>query len=314
MYECLNMQPQEEVAQQPLPGSHNTRDILGFNSMALDSSLKRLIPIIPRFLGNPTEYKKWIRNVDKYTVGMSDIEKKRLAFYLSGEPVTETIHNRLTKHPQESFLEFSTGLAKYYDEPQDNYCILKELRTMKQRPEETIQIFGDRLSLFLSMNFSNPDDLPFRIEAEIPEIFLHGLNNVKVQRKLFEYQPKSLKDAIKKAKEFSEEDELFKKHIEPVSHTDNYQHSKPYINMSHNHNSVNLVSSVICHRCNNAGHIARHCRVRIDNDYSQTQPKYHHYNQNMTQDTRHAHNSRYPQREKAGFDNGQRHSGRYTLG
>ena len=194
-------------------------------AILLNGTLRIVEHTVNKFTGVATDFRHWIRSVDIYTASSGDFIKKNVALYRSCEPVTETIHNRITTHPEETFKEFTAFLASCYDTPHDTYSLLTELRAMRQGTHEPIQLFADRISSFLHTHFSSLEDIPCRVEAEIPEVFMHGLSSDRIRKKLLKIKPKSLAESLRIAKDIIREEELFQKHM--PKHSETYRQLSP---------------------------------------------------------------------------------------
>ena len=104
--------------------------------------------IIPSFDGsNPKECKDCIESIGKF-VTLTQVENERVKFvaYQASEgPVSDFLKRYLSRNPEENWRRLKAELQSCFGEVVDSQHALLLLRKVRQKPNESIQVFAERL-------------------------------------------------------------------------------------------------------------------------------------------------------------------------
>jgi hypothetical protein len=218
-----------------------------------------------KFDGNAFKFRQWLENLDTLTSSYPDEMKMRFAVALSTEPVRQAITNYIRENPTISFKEFKKELRSRYDQPFDLHAVMTYLRSLKQGEGESFQLFADRFELEISNVVPEFYLLSPEIEKCLPGIFLDGLKNKKVQRKIFFNTPMSLRETIKAARSVNDQEERYRLHENSLSSplsTKQSFYQEPQINMVTKSNPTNHMfydKQIKCSICSRTNHTTDNC-------------------------------------------------------
>ncbi|CAG2218423.1 unnamed protein product [Mytilus edulis] len=130
----------------------------GHNQQALSAQVEHLSntvgtqsvsQVIPSFGGNPKEFQEWIKAVEKYAVlthAIGNADRVKLIAYQSSKgAVSDYIKRYLTANDQATWDECKTQLTARFSEVTDPQHAFSLLRQVKQKSNETVQVFAERL-------------------------------------------------------------------------------------------------------------------------------------------------------------------------
>ena len=107
--------------------------------------------VITTFDGNPKMYREWIKSIEKY-IGVHDLtidSCSSLAFQASSGAVSSFLNRYISDHKttnqQIRWADLKQELAKRFSDIGDVSLAMANLRSMKQKPNENVQVYCDRL-------------------------------------------------------------------------------------------------------------------------------------------------------------------------
>ena len=117
------------------------------NSLATALSGLRTAGQVPTFKGEPELYTEWIKAIEKQGLlePLNDEQTKRLAFQSAAGPVSDYLQRILAEQAGITWAQLKRGLAARFGDVTDNQHALTLLRKIKQRADENIQVFAERL-------------------------------------------------------------------------------------------------------------------------------------------------------------------------
>ena len=102
---------------------------------------------VPTYDGTPSKFKDWVKALGKYGVltGCDDEKLKLLALQTSQGALSDFIHRWISTHQQKSWKDLKTELQTWFSEVEDRSYALSLLRQVKQKRDESVQIYAERL-------------------------------------------------------------------------------------------------------------------------------------------------------------------------
>lgn len=152
---------------------------------------------IPSYDGNPKEFRSWINSIEKYQI-LNNLEEDKLCTvaYQSSKDVVSSFIKRLVKHPDVSWQYLKKELTYRFSEVQDCKISMKLLSSEKQKQNESVQIFAERLySLAEELCQIKPQG-GIVSELQLIEYFIDGLNQDSLKLKVMEKEPTTFISAV----------------------------------------------------------------------------------------------------------------------
>ena len=220
-------------------------------------STQTISQVVQSFDGNSKEFKNWIKNVEKYgTLTNLDENKLKFVAYQSSKGlVSDYIHRFLTDDPTGTWTDLKEQLKLRFAEIQDPQYAFSLLKTTKQRTDENVQIYAERLLSLATDAYENIEgNLDYK-EKQLVEIFIDGLSHDYLRLKLMRENHATLSNALKSAIHEQSVRARFelRSQINGLDNitTDNIQTDIDYIR-----------SSIVCTYCKKHGHSIEICRRR----------------------------------------------------
>ena len=220
-------------------------------------STQTISQVVQSFDGNSKEFKNWIKNVEKYgTLTNLDENKLKFVAYQSSKGlVSDYIHRFLTDDPTGTWTDLKEQLKLRFAEIQDPQYAFSLLKTTKQKTDENVQIYAERLLSLATDAYENIEgNLDYK-EKQLVEIFIDGLSHDYLRLKLMRENHATLSNALKSAIHEQSVRARFelRSQINGLDNitTDNIQTDIDYIR-----------SSIVCTYCKKHGHSIEICRRR----------------------------------------------------
>ena len=220
-------------------------------------STQTISQVVQSFDGNSKEFKNWIKNVEKYgTLTNLDENKLKFVAYQSSKGlVSDYIHRFLTDDTTGTWTDLKEQLKLRFAEIQDPQYAFSLLKTTKQKTDENVQIYAERLLSLATDAYENIEgNLDYK-EKQLVEIFIDGLSHDYLRLKLMRENHATLSNALKSAIHEQSVRARFelRSQINGLDNitTDNIQTGIDYIR-----------SSIVCTYCKKHGHSIEICRRR----------------------------------------------------
>ena len=220
-------------------------------------STQTISQVVQSFDGNSKEFKNWIKNVEKYgTLTNLDENKLKFVAYQSSKGlVSDYIHRFLTDDSTGTWTDLKEQLKLRFAEIQDPQYAFSLLKTTKQKTDENVQIYAERLLSLATDAYENIEgNLDYK-EKQLVEIFIDGLSHDYLRLKLMRENHATLSNALKSAIHEQSVRARFelRSQINGLDNitTDNIQTDIDYIR-----------SSIVCTYCKKHGHSIEICRRR----------------------------------------------------
>lgn len=214
---------------------------------------------IKPYSGSPKGFKEWIRAVEKYqyVIGGDGNSCKVFALQSAEGPVSDFLMRYSQTHGDATWAQMKNELRVRFAEISDPQHALNILRHTKQRKEETVQIFAERLlgvaaEAWEAENLASP-----LVETQLVEIFIDGLFDNAIARKVIREGPRTMQDAVKIA---VAEQVLNKKYVlrNRAFQSQNRQHQ---YERKEEPMEVDSFKGT-CYRCGMQGHRAINCKTK----------------------------------------------------
>jgi len=157
---------------------------------------------VPNFKGDAAEFKAWLRALEKFFLISNVIEDRKknlIAFQACEGPPSDFMNRHLTDNVGVTWAETKQNLQDRFGEPYDAELAFSKLRSIKQRTNETIQIFAERLMSLATEAYEgnmNEANLPL-IESQITNIFIEGLNDRNIKMTCLRRNITNLNEAVR---------------------------------------------------------------------------------------------------------------------
>ena len=135
--------------------------------------------VIPAYTGSPSEFKLWIKNIEKYGMltGLTDDKLKLVAYQSSRNEISDFICRYLSENQAGTWDDFKAELTVRFAEIQDPMHAFTLLRTIKQHTSESCQLYAERLLSLAQQAFEGCDQNLQLIERQLIGFFIDGLQH-----------------------------------------------------------------------------------------------------------------------------------------
>ena len=103
--------------------------------------------IVVRFDGNPKNYRKWIKSIEKHAVlvNVPEARKKVIAYQSSGGAASGFVLRYTTANPDKTCAQLKEQHAVRFSDVTDAQMAFSLLRRVKQKQGESIQNYSERI-------------------------------------------------------------------------------------------------------------------------------------------------------------------------
>ena len=219
--------------------------------------------IVPTFSGTPSAFREWILGIEKFA-RLSNITGNRIrlvAYQSSRGPVSDFIHRYLGAHEDGTWDHLKTELTNRFAEvvdPSHAFCLLRQC---KQKPQENVQIYAERLLTLAEQAYAGlpqGDGAQASIERQLVTYFTDGLAFDYLKMKVLRDNPATLQAAVTIAAGEQNLRKRFDLRLKGSSNSDNRREEPMEVG--------HYRPQKKCFNCKRAGHVAKECRVRKVNE------------------------------------------------
>ena len=147
-----------------------------------------------------TLFSSWLDEIEKYSILAKVDEKnvKLIAYQSARGAVSDFLKRRITSktHQNESWNSLKQVLASRFAYITDEHVAFLMLRKAKQKKDESVVLFSERLINLANNSFLGQDVNSDYVDRETLHIFTDGLLSDSLRYRLMKLAPKTLNDAI----------------------------------------------------------------------------------------------------------------------
>ena len=156
---------------------------------------------IKSFDGNPKEFKRWVKSVEKHALleRIPTDKIKFVAFKTSSGAVSDFIHRYVTGEPDLTWDILKHELSVRFAEITDSQHAFMALRNVKQEKNENVQIYAERLLSLAEQAYEGADNARVT-EQQLVGFFVDGLYSDRLKLKIMRDNPTTMQDAIDSAR------------------------------------------------------------------------------------------------------------------
>jgi hypothetical protein len=200
------------------------------------------------------------------------MEKKKIAFQTSIDPMKTYIRTRIETYPGELWEEFIKDVKTRYGRKADIYGAGRRLEESKQTTQESTRIFSDRLLMLAKEAYTEEEMASGIIQRQLVNIFIDGLREDRIKSKIIRESPLTLDQAVQIAEK--EEGMLLQiaerlgrdiRQEEPME-INTFKRTQVEQRRGGAEGAYRPVGGkqIICYTCGGRGHIARVCATGRD--------------------------------------------------
>ena len=248
-----------------------------------------LSDIVPIFGGDSSQFKSWIKAIEKSSVinGLDDAKKKIIAYRFSTGTVSDFINRNITESPETTWTELKLELTGRYGTVSDSHLKFSLLRNIRQRVGESVQNYAERVVTLASEAYENFDQGLDLIDHQLIGTYIEGLNDESIKFRLLRIAPTTFQDTVAAATREQNYQIRCRLHKDnrPIEHNTD-RHNKPMLECNESMEIDHLRRGIFCQICKRSNHTSADCRhrryhineVRSNNNYYNYQPRTPQYN------------------------------------
>ena len=154
------------------------------------------------FKGEPKAYGEWITQIEKGAIlgRLDDDGRKMLAYQTAAGPVSEFLSRYYHDHPVADWVVVKRELADRFAEVTDSQHAFTLLRQIKQRPDESVQMFAERMLTLADQAFREQQGGLPAVQRQLIDFFIDGLAHDYLRIKIMRENPATLAEATESAR------------------------------------------------------------------------------------------------------------------
>ncbi|KAK3108899.1 hypothetical protein FSP39_018195 [Pinctada imbricata] len=222
-----------------------------------------LLQVVRSFEGDSSQFKEWVKEIEKYAhmARLDNTDIPRIVLMTCKGTVGDFVKRYLEEIESEGEIPDWTNLKrlmqKRYAEITDNQRAMTELRKIKQTPEESVQLYSERLLRLAEDAYTAPfDETEYAfIQKQLVDIFCDGLFYDYLRMRVLRCDPRGYDEAV----EIAMKEQNLRKRFNLRSNTQN----ETLTNDENSDLAVNS-SNQKCFKCNCKGHTVWECPQRVN--------------------------------------------------
>ena len=228
------------------------------NHLTTTMGAQGIAKVVPNFDGsNPKEFKDWVKNIEKFATltGIQDEKIKLVAYQASRGPVSDYLKRYMDENPTHDWNRIKTELKSCFGDVVDSQHALLLLRKVKQKPQETIQVYAERLLALGEDAFEGQTN--DAVQKQLVGYFIDGLYQDNMKLKIMRDNPHTLNAAVTVASREQNLQKRFQLRLGQTKSESAESNSPTPMEVDHTRQKG------ACHYCKKPGHHIKDCRKRI---------------------------------------------------
>ena len=213
--------------------------------------------VVQTFDGSNTkDFKEWVKSIEKFaTLTGIDANRTNLVAYQSSKgPVSDFIKRYMESHPGRDWGRMKVDLRSSFGEVVDSQHALLLLRKVKQRQNEMIQVYAERL---IALGDDAFEDQPYdAVQKQLVGCFIDGLNRDSMKLRIMRDNPATHNEAILIATREQNLQKRFSLRTGQSKFESNESEGRVPMDIDHSRRKST------CHFCRKPGHHIKDCRLR----------------------------------------------------
>ena len=197
-------QQQPQVAQVQAPNVPLQLFTHHLNQVQMELRASNMCKNVRQFTGEGNKrFLDWVRDMDRcrVAVGGDDERMRMLALHTLSGPAAEYCSRLIQANPAIDWQQLKTSLKDRYSDLADALFAKQTMRRSRQKKGESVQNFAERLLTLAEEAYPAADLMTPVIQSVLVEIFIDGVADDCMARRLIRTRPATLHDAVTQATE-----------------------------------------------------------------------------------------------------------------
>ena len=175
-------------------------DRLGEQMLGLSQTIKSqgvTLDVTP-FDGKAKDFKNWMKAVEKHARlnQLNEDQTKLVAYKTSRGAVSDYLDRVLNEHPGYEWERIKNELSSRFAEISDAQHAFTLLHKIKQKHEENIPVFAERLLSLANQAYSDDSLRTAEVQKQLVNFFIDGLSYDYIKIKVMRENSETLQDAV----------------------------------------------------------------------------------------------------------------------
>ena len=222
--------------------------------------------VVPNFDGKPGDFRNWVKAIEKYVTlfGLGEQDTKAIADQRSKGVVSDFVGRHIQSRGEETWEDLKTQLKARFGEIADPHHAFALLQKCKQRKDETVALYAERLYGLAEESFPN-EIATEPVQRQLVGFFVDGLANAPLQMKVLRGTPDTFEGAVTIANREATFQEQFSFRIgwkvPTLIRRATWDRPAPAA-AQHEPMKVDHARSRACFVCGKSGHVANNCKMK----------------------------------------------------
>lgn len=186
--------PNPEPAEIPLDLFRNS-----FHQLQLELRTQGLVSHVRTCSGESHKgFRAWLKDMDRVglSINYDNDRMKSLALQTLNGPASEFTTRHIRENPDITWPELRNHLAGRFSDLADTQIAKFQLRQLRQNSQESVQTFSERIRDLSDQIYSPAELQTAVVQAMLRDVFVDGIKDDSIARKLIRESPATLNDAV----------------------------------------------------------------------------------------------------------------------